>query len=91
MIVLINWLYIQIVTVRSTAFEAASTSGGSGTIEDTATPADLPSVSEYVGQSLTKSDRPDLASAKVTPKLLKKRFSPRIRSFPVMHMFENLY
>lgn len=61
-------MIVQIVTVRSTAFEAASTSGGSGTIEDTATPADLPSVSEYVGQSLTKSDRPDLASAKVTPK-----------------------
>ncbi|XP_023324682.1 electron transfer flavoprotein subunit alpha, mitochondrial [Eurytemora carolleeae] len=56
---------VKIVTVRSTAFEAASTSGGSGTIEDTATPADLPSVSEYVGQCLTKSDRPDLASAKV--------------------------
>jgi electron transfer flavoprotein alpha subunit len=28
-------------------------------------PADLPAISEYVGQELTKSDRPDLSSAKV--------------------------
>jgi electron transfer flavoprotein alpha subunit len=56
---------VKIVTVRATAFEAAGTSGGSGTVEDTATPSDLPAVSEYVGQELTKSDRPDLASAKV--------------------------
>ena len=61
----LNNLLFQIITVRSTAFEAAGTSGGSGTVEDTATPADLPAVSEFVGQSLTKSDRPALASAKV--------------------------
>merc|ERR1712180_469722 len=38
---------------------------GSASMEDATVPADIPQVSEYVGQELTKSDRPDLASAKV--------------------------
>jgi len=56
---------IKIITVRSTAFEAASLSGGSGTVENMSAPADGPAISEYVGAELTKSDRPELASAKV--------------------------
>merc|ERR1712235_48470 len=39
--------------------------GGAGAVEDAPAAGDLPSNSEYVGQELTKSDRPDLASAKV--------------------------
>ena len=55
----------QIVTVRSTAFEAAVPADGTCDTEVLTAPADLPAVSEYVGQELTKSDRPDLSSAKV--------------------------
>jgi len=55
---------VKIVTVRPTAFEAAASSGGSAAVEDMSCP-DLPSISEYVGQELSKSDRPDLASAKI--------------------------
>ena len=57
---------IQIVTVRSTAFEAASGSGGSAAVEQLAAPEGLPTNSSYVGAELSKSDRPDLSSAKVT-------------------------
>merc|ERR1712235_54108 len=39
--------------------------GGAGAVEDAPAAGDLPQVSEYVGQELSKSDRPDLASAKV--------------------------
>ena len=52
------------ITVRSTAFEAAG-AGGSGGVEDAPAAGDLPSSSEFVGQELSKSDRPDLGSAKI--------------------------
>merc|ERR1712227_571620 len=55
---------VKIITVRTTAFEAA-TDGGAGAVEDAPAAGDLPSNSEFVGQELSKSDRPDLASAKV--------------------------
>jgi len=57
---------IKVLTVRSTSFEAAA-DGGSGTVED-AVPAgsyEKGSGSEWVSQELSKSDRPDLASAKI--------------------------
>merc|ERR1712096_227629 len=57
---------VKIVTVRTTAFEAATVGGGSGAVE--AAPAaadDVAAVSQFVGQELSKSDRPDLGSAKV--------------------------
>merc|ERR1712029_10966 len=55
---------VKIITVRTTAFEAAA-DGGAGAVEDAPAAGDLPSNSEFVGQELSKSDRPDLASAKV--------------------------
>jgi len=55
---------VKIITVRTTAFEAAA-SGGSGAVEDAPAAGELPANSEFVGQELSKSDRPDLASAKV--------------------------
>jgi len=55
---------VKVITVRSTAFEAAG-AGGSGGVEEAPAAGDLPSNSEFVGQELSKSDRPDLGSAKV--------------------------
>jgi len=54
---------IKVVTVRTTAFEAAAETG-SANVESTAAAADS-TLSQFVGQELTVSDRPELASAKV--------------------------
>merc|ERR1712001_240738 len=54
---------IKILTVRTTAFEADESSSGSANTETTSAP-DPPNVSQFVGQELSKSDRPELASAK---------------------------
>ncbi|XP_051548280.1 electron transfer flavoprotein subunit alpha, mitochondrial-like isoform X1 [Myxocyprinus asiaticus] len=55
---------IKIFTVRGTSFEPAATEGGSASLEEVSpsTPAGL---SEWLEQTLTKSDRPELTSAKV--------------------------
>jgi electron transfer flavoprotein alpha subunit len=53
-----------VVTVRSTGFDAAPSTGGSATIESVAAPADTAQV-EVLGQELTKSDRPELTNARV--------------------------
>src|SRR5690625_1392455 len=56
---------IKIITVRVTAFDPVADSGGSsGAIEDLAAP-EAASTVRYVGQELTKSDRPELAGARV--------------------------
>ncbi len=55
---------LKVITVRGTAFDAAPTSGGSAAVESGAASAD-PGVSRYVGAELTKSERPELTSAKV--------------------------
>lgn len=56
---------VKVITVRSTAFEAdAGTTGGSAS-QETLTAPEAPHTSEFVGQELSKSDRPELASAKV--------------------------
>jgi len=53
-----------VVTVRSTAFTKAETSGGNANIEILETAAD-PGLSSFVGQDLTKSERPELTAARV--------------------------
>ncbi|KAK2539212.1 electron transfer flavoprotein subunit alpha, mitochondrial isoform X2 [Columba livia] len=55
---------IKIFTVRGTSFEAAPTSGGSASIEKLTPPPPV-GLSEWIEQQLTKSDRPELTSAKV--------------------------
>jgi electron transfer flavoprotein alpha subunit len=52
----------KVVTVRGTAFQAVATSG-SASVETLAAPAG-PFKSAFVGEELSKSDRPELASAK---------------------------
>ena len=52
-----------VVTVRSAAF-AATGEGGGAAIEAVATAGD-PGLSSFVGETLVKSDRPELASAKI--------------------------
>ncbi len=53
----------KVITVRTTAFKAAE-EGGSASVE-TVSLTDDPSISEYVGEELSKSDRPELTSAKI--------------------------
>jgi electron transfer flavoprotein alpha subunit len=53
---------IKVMTIRTTAFDAAATEGGSANIEATAaSPAS--GLSSFVRQELTKSERPELTSA----------------------------
>jgi electron transfer flavoprotein alpha subunit len=54
----------KVITVRATGFDAAPTVGGSGVVEPVAVPEDR-GIVQVVGQELTKSDRPELASARV--------------------------
>jgi len=54
---------IKIITVRGTAFEAAETTGSAAT-ETVSAESAKNDVSSFVGQELSKSDRPELASAK---------------------------
>lgn len=53
----------KLVTVRTAAFPATG-EGGSAAVEKTAAPAD-PGLSSYQGENLSKSDRPELTSAKI--------------------------
>ena len=55
---------VKVITVRGTAFVAAEAEGGSGAVE-TANAADDPGLSSFVGQELTKSERPELTAARV--------------------------
>ena len=55
---------IKIVTVRSTAFEAAAADGGSASIEDTTAGSDV-GLSSYVKSELSSSERPELTSAPI--------------------------
>ena len=54
---------IKIMTVRATAFPLVG-EGGSASIEDLTSTGDK-GISEYVGEELTVSDRPELTSAKI--------------------------
>jgi electron transfer flavoprotein alpha subunit len=53
----------KVITVRTTAFQAAG-EGGSAAVESAAAAAD-PGVSTFVGEELSKSERPELTSAKI--------------------------
>jgi len=53
---------IKMITVRSTAFEAAAEDGGSATTEAVEGTGDV-GLSSFVGQELTKSERPELTTA----------------------------
>jgi electron transfer flavoprotein alpha subunit len=54
----------KVITVRTTAFDAAAETGGSAPVESIAAPADA-GMSQVTGQDLTASDRPELTSARV--------------------------
>jgi electron transfer flavoprotein alpha subunit len=53
----------KVITVRTTAFAAAA-EGGSAEIEKVTAPADT-GLSKFAGESLSKSDRPELTSARI--------------------------
>ena len=55
---------IKVVTVRTTAFEAAAATGGSATVENVAGTG-AAGTAKFVGQELTKSERPELTQAKI--------------------------
>jgi len=55
---------VKVITVRTTAFDAAATEGGSAAVEAVTAGADG-GKSSFVGQELTKSDRPELTAAKI--------------------------
>jgi electron transfer flavoprotein alpha subunit len=55
---------VKVVTVRTTGFDAAATSGGRGAVESIASVADS-GKSSFVGREVTKSDRPELTAAKI--------------------------
>jgi electron transfer flavoprotein alpha subunit len=55
---------IKLVTVRTTAFDAAAVSGGSGAVENVPAAAET-GLSSLVGRAFTKSERPELTSARV--------------------------
>ena len=54
----------KVITVRTTAFDPVTAEGGSATVENIEGDADS-GLSQYVGQDLTKSDRPELAAADI--------------------------
>src|SRR5262245_31306933 len=55
---------VKVVTVRTASFPAAPDDGGSAPIEQVAAAAD-PGISDFVGEELSKLERPELTSAKI--------------------------
>jgi electron transfer flavoprotein alpha subunit len=55
---------IKVITVRTTGFDAVEASGGSGTVESAPIAAET-GLASLVGRALTKSERPELTSARV--------------------------
>ena len=53
-----------VVTIRPTAFDPAAASGGSASIETRTATGDT-GLTQFIGQELTKSERPDLQTAKI--------------------------
>ena len=55
---------VKVITVRTTGFDAVPASGGSAAVESVAAAAD-PGLSVLVGREIVKSDRPELAAARI--------------------------
>ncbi|MFZ1909064.1 MAG: FAD-binding protein [Burkholderiales bacterium] len=55
---------IKVITVRATGFDAVAASGGSAPVEKVEAPADS-GLSSFVGREVSKSERPELTSARV--------------------------
>ncbi len=55
---------VRVITVRTTAFDAVAATGGSAPVETIAAVADC-GISSFVGRDVAKSDRPELAGAKI--------------------------
>jgi electron transfer flavoprotein alpha subunit len=55
---------IKVITVRATGFDAVAASGGSAPVEKVDAPADS-GLSSFVGREVSKSERPELTSARV--------------------------
>jgi electron transfer flavoprotein alpha subunit len=55
---------VKVITVRTTGFDAAAATGGSGSVESLAAVGDA-GTSSFVGREVTKSDRPELTAAKI--------------------------
>jgi electron transfer flavoprotein alpha subunit len=55
---------VKVITVRATGFKAVAADGGSAASEAVGAAAD-PGTSKFVGQELSKSDRPELTAAKI--------------------------
>ncbi|MEN8721407.1 MAG: FAD-binding protein [Alphaproteobacteria bacterium] len=54
----------KVITVRTTAFPATAAEGGSASVEAVAAAGD-PGLSTFIGEELSKSERPELTSAKI--------------------------
>ncbi len=55
---------VKVITVRTTGFDAVPASGGAAAVESVAAGAD-PGLSALVGREIVKSDRPELAGARI--------------------------
>ena len=55
---------VKVITVRTTAFDAAPTTGGIAAVEAVACPAPV-GISEFVSHALSKSERPELTTARI--------------------------
>src|SRR5262245_46311409 len=55
---------VKVITVRTTAFDPAATTGGSAAVESASATADS-GKSSFVGAEIAKSDRPELTAAKI--------------------------
>lgn len=55
---------VKVITVRSTGFDPVAAEGGSASVENVSSAQDA-GVSSFVGEELAKSDRPELAGAKI--------------------------
>jgi electron transfer flavoprotein alpha subunit len=54
----------KVITVRTSTFQATGEGGAAAPVEDAAAAAD-PAISSFVGEELSKSERPELTSAKI--------------------------